>query len=159
MLSDICGERRAKHETKSDFLLWSSCTRPKYLRAWNRLRQPRIVVVVSPTSQQFANVWSWFAKVVCHFANAYLPVTSGANVQNAFSFDSAVDEKTRNKLYGVIFNAGFTYLAACMSHVLGVAPDSHCTFHRAKFDPSSNKSTLFLIQFHETNQYCQWLWK
>ena len=30
-----------------------------------------------------------------------MPVTSGANVQNTFSFGSAVDERTRNKLYGV----------------------------------------------------------
>ena len=42
----------------------------------------------------------------CQFANAYMPVTSEANVQNTFSFASAevvrrVNERTRNKLYGV----------------------------------------------------------
>ena len=35
--------------------------------------------------------------------NAYMPVTSGTNVKNTFSFGSAVDERTRNKLYGVKF--------------------------------------------------------
>ena len=32
-----------------------------------------------------------------------MPVTSGPNVQNTFSFASAVDERMRNKLYGVKF--------------------------------------------------------
>ena len=65
MLSDICGKRRAKHETKSDFLRWSSCTHPKYLRVQNRLQQPRIVVVDSPTYEVggFANVLDQFVYV------------------------------------------------------------------------------------------------
>ena len=37
---------------------------------------------------------------LCQFADAYMPITSGPNVQNTFSFTSAVDERTRNKLYG-----------------------------------------------------------
>ena len=41
-----------------------------------------------------------------------MPVTSGPNVQNTFSFGSAVDERTRNKLYGV--SSGYTYLAVCL---------------------------------------------
>ena len=32
-----------------------------------------------------------------------MPVTSGRNVQNTFSFGLAVDERTRNKLHGVQF--------------------------------------------------------
>ena len=43
-----------------------------------------------------------------------MPVTSEANVQNTFSFGSAVDERTRNKLYGVK-SVGFTYLVACLA--------------------------------------------
>ena len=39
-------------------------------------------------------------KLICQFANAYMPVNSGPNVQNTFSFGSAVDERTRNTLYG-----------------------------------------------------------
>ena len=36
--------------------------------------------------------------------NAYMSITSGPNVQmNTFSFGLAVDERTRNKLYGVKF--------------------------------------------------------
>ena len=42
----------------------------------------------------------------------YMPVTLGATVQNTFSFGLAVDERTRNKLYGVkcrvhIFSGSF----------------------------------------------------
>ena len=62
------------------------------------------IPVVSPSqfgNDQFANVSSQFANAECQFANAYIPVTSGANVQNTFSFVSAVDERTRNKLYGI----------------------------------------------------------
>ena len=57
-----------------------------------------------------------------------MPVTSGANVQNTSSFGSAVDERTRNKLYGLwrvdermrnklcgVKSVGFTYLAACLA--------------------------------------------
>ena len=54
-----------------------------------------------------------------------MPVTSGDNVQNTFSFGSAVDERTRNKLYGVwmkergiscmALSVSFTYLVACLA--------------------------------------------
>ena len=50
-----------------------------------------------------------FANVECQF----IPVTSGPNVQNTFSFGSAVDERTRNKLYGV--SSGYVYLAVCLT--------------------------------------------
>ena len=49
----------------------------------------------------------------------------GSQRPKYFLFGSAVDEQSRNKLYGVILSAGFTYLAACLAHALGVAPDSH----------------------------------
>ena len=49
----------------------------------------------------------------------------GSQGPKYFLFGSAVDERTRNKLYGVILSAGFTYLAACLAHALGVAPYSH----------------------------------
>ena len=48
---------------------------------------------------------NWGIRVVSpmsQFVNTYMPVTSGANVQNTFSFGSAVDERTRYKLYGII---------------------------------------------------------
>ena len=54
-----------------------------------------------------------------------MPVTSEANVQNTFSFASAVDERTRKKLYSVwmkergiscmALSVGFTFLAACLA--------------------------------------------
>ena len=54
-----------------------------------------------------------------------MPVTSGPNVQNTFSFGSAVDERTRNKLYGawmkergiscMTLSSGYTYLAVCFA--------------------------------------------
>ena len=78
--------------------------------------------VVSPTSH-FAN--DQFANVECQFANAYMPVTSGPNVQNTFSFGSAVDERTRNNLYAawmkergiscLALSSGYTYLAVCLA--------------------------------------------
>ena len=53
----------------------------------------------------------------------YMPVTSGPNIQNTFSFASAVGERTRNKLYGawmtergiscMALSSGYTYLAVC----------------------------------------------
>ena len=54
-----------------------------------------------------------------------MPVTLGPNVQNTFSFGSAVDERTRNKLYGMrikeqgiscmALSSGYTYLAVCLA--------------------------------------------
>ena len=54
-----------------------------------------------------------------------MPVISGPNVQNTFSFGSAVDERTRNKLYGawikergiscMVLSSGYTYLAVCLA--------------------------------------------
>ena len=87
------------------------------------------IPVVSPTSHfandQFANVCSRFANVECQFANAYMPVTSGPNVQKTFSFGSAVDERTRNNLYAawmkergiscLALSSGYTYLAVCLA--------------------------------------------
>ena len=48
---------------------------------------------------RFANVWSRFTNIECQFANAYMPVTTGANIQNTFSFGLAVDERTRSNWY------------------------------------------------------------
>ena len=62
------------------------------------------------SNDQFANVWSRYANVECQFANAYMPVTSGPNVQNTFLFGSAVDKRTRNKLY-MALSFGYTHLA------------------------------------------------
>ena len=55
----------------------------------------------------------------------YMPGTSGPNVQNTFSFGLAVDERTRNKLYGawmkergitcMALSSGYTYLAVCLA--------------------------------------------
>ena len=54
-----------------------------------------------------------------------MPVTSGPNVQNTFSFGSAVDERTRNKLYGawikeggiscMALSSGYISLAVCLA--------------------------------------------
>ena len=54
-----------------------------------------------------------------------MPVTSGPDVQNTFSFGSAVDERTRNKLYGawmkergiscMALSSGYTHLAVCLA--------------------------------------------
>ena len=53
------------------------------------------------------------------------PVPSGPNVQNTFSFGSAVDERRRKKLYGVwmkergiscmALSSGYTYLVVCLA--------------------------------------------
>ena len=54
-----------------------------------------------------------------------MPVTSGPNVQYRFLLGSAVDEKTRNKLYGawmkergiscMASSSGYTYLTVCLA--------------------------------------------
>ena len=54
-----------------------------------------------------------------------MPVTSGLNVQNTFSFGSAVLERRRNKLYGAGMKEGgiscmglssvYTYVAVCLA--------------------------------------------
>ena len=54
-----------------------------------------------------------------------MPVTSGPNVQNTFSFGSAVDERTRNNLYAawmkergiscMALSSGYTYLGVCLA--------------------------------------------
>ena len=52
---------------------------------------------------------------ICQFANTYMLVTSGPNVQNTFSFGSAVDERTRNKKSCMALSSGYTYLAVCFA--------------------------------------------
>ena len=48
---------------------------------------------------------------ICQFANTYMLVTSGPNVQNTFSFGSAVDERTRNKKSCMALSSGYTYFS------------------------------------------------
>ena len=44
-----------------------------------------------------------------------MPVTSGADVQNTSSFGSTVDERTKNKLYGVKCWVHKLILVACLA--------------------------------------------
>ena len=81
------------------------------------------IIYFTVCNGRFAN--DQFANVECQFADAYvyMPVTSGPNVQNTFSFASAVDGRTRNKLYGawmtergiscMALSSGYTYSAVC----------------------------------------------
>ena len=100
---------------------------------------------------RFANVWSRFASVKCQFANAYMPVTSEANVQNTVLIASAVDKRTRKKLYGV--SVAFTYLVACLARQWIKEPGIIDMRARAKSGPVFSVafcSLAALVNWHST---------